>query len=89
MNISPKVQKGLWKWWYQRLAKQSQVTGWIFMNYGYTPLNSSPKLYLDKKDEKDRICIQLYHYAAASVPIENKCVLEVGSGLGGGASFIG
>ena len=88
IRISPKVQKVLWKWWYQRLAKRSAGIDWVFMNYGYTPLNGSPKLYLEEKDEKDRLFIQLYHYAAASVPIENKSVLEVGSGRGGGASFI-
>ena len=78
IRISPKVQKVLWKWWYQRLAKRSAGIDWVFMNYGYTPLNGSPKLYLEEKDEKDRLFIQLYHYAAASVPIENKSVLEVG-----------
>ena len=89
LRISPKVRKCLWKWWYQRLAKQGQETGWTFMNYGYTPLNgSSPKLDLEEKDENDRHFIQLYHHAASTVPIENKNVLEVGSGRGGGTSFV-
>ena len=66
------------------MAKRGQETGWAFMNYGYTPLNgSSPKLDLEEKDENDRHFIQLYHHAASAVPIENKNVLEVGSGRGG------
>ena len=88
LRISPEVRKCLWKWWYQRLAKRGQETGWAYMNYGYTSLNGSPKLDLEEKDENDRHFIQLYHYAATAVPIENNNVLEVGSGRGGGTSFV-
>ncbi|SVD50227.1 uncharacterized protein METZ01_LOCUS403081 [marine metagenome] len=31
---------------------------------------------------------QLYHYVAASVDLDGKKVLEVGSGRGGGANYV-
>ena len=84
VRISPFFQKRVWKWWYQRLGKRAQDSGWTFMNYGYKN-NANKHLDLDSKDEKDRMFIQLYSYVASQVPIENLKILEIGSGRGGGA----
>jgi ubiquinone/menaquinone biosynthesis C-methylase UbiE len=60
-----------------------------FMNYGYTPLgDNTNSLKLDPADEADRVSIQLYFRVAGSQDLHGKDVLEVGSGRGGGASFI-
>jgi len=88
LNFSPAIKRAAWKWWYQRLAHRGRETDWSFMNYGFTPLNGSPKRELFPKDEQDRLFIQLYDYAASQIPIEGLKVLEVGSGRGGGASFV-
>ena len=87
VRISPFFQKRLWKWWYQRLGKRAQDSGWSFMNYGYKN-NRDKRLVLDSKDEKDRMFIQLYNYVASQVSIESLKILEIGSGRGGGASFV-
>ena len=60
------------------------------MNYGYQPPDpDGPRLELSEADEPDRYSIQLYHrVAAAAGPLEGKDVLEVGSGRGGGASYV-
>jgi len=58
------------------------------MNYGFAGLNGDPILKLDKEDEKNRYCIQLYDHVVSSKKLENKKVLEVGSGRGGGAHYI-
>lgn len=58
------------------------------MNYGYQSLNGDPKLILEEKDEIDRYCIQLYDYVVNKVEVKDKDVLEIGSGRGGGASYI-
>lgn len=58
------------------------------MNYGYQSLNINDKVSLKNEDEKNRYCIQLYDYVVNRIPIEGKEVLEVGSGRGGGASYI-
>ena len=59
------------------------------MNYGYAPATvdvSTPPLW--SCDEPDRLCIQLYLHAIGQSDLQAKDVLEVGSGRGGGASFI-
>lgn len=56
------------------------------MNYGYHSPNL--ELKLQEKDEIERYPIQLYSFVVNQVDIKDKNILEVGSGRGGGASFI-
>src|SRR3989442_1237030 len=58
------------------------------MNYGYIPAPDARALALDASDEADRYCIQLYDFVAGACDLAGKHVLEVGSGRGGGASFV-
>ena len=58
------------------------------MNYGFLHDSEKVKRDLIPEDEDDRVFIQLYDYAVSRIPIEGKNVIEVGSGRGGGASFI-
>ena len=58
------------------------------MNYGHRPLQDTSPLALAPEDEPDRSCIQLYHLVASAVDLSGREVLEVGSGRGGGASFV-
>ena len=59
------------------------------MNYGYAPLENKTEIIdLDQIDEDDRYCIQLYHHVVCSIDLQDLDVLEVGSGRGGGASYI-
>tara|TARA_X000000368_G_scaffold411105_1_gene395489 strand:- start:2647 stop:3453 length:807 start_codon:yes stop_codon:yes gene_type:complete len=87
VRISPAFQRAIWRWWYQRLGKRAQDSGWTFMNYGYKH-TSQNILNLKSSDESDRMFIQLYDYVASQLPIKDSTVLEVGSGRGGGASFV-
>jgi ubiquinone/menaquinone biosynthesis C-methylase UbiE len=50
------------------------------LDVGLPPLRSS--------DERDRLCIQLYLYAIDNCDLRDRDALEVGSGRGGGASYI-
>jgi SAM-dependent methyltransferase len=86
----PGARRFLWKSWYGFLARRFPVEGWNFMNYGYQPTGAdSPRLELAPDDEPERYCIQLYHRVAqAAGALEGKDVLEVGSGRGGGASYV-
>jgi ubiquinone/menaquinone biosynthesis C-methylase UbiE len=62
---------------------------WTFMNYGYAPLDKQgARLALLPEDEADRYFIQLYHHVASGVDVAGLDVVEVGSGRGGGASYI-
>lgn len=82
------IRKPMWKIWHNIITsvdKENEVT---FMNYGYTSLNGDKKLVLDEKDDINRFCINLYHNVASQIDLTGKKVLEVGSGRGGGASYI-
>ena len=59
------------------------------LNYGYASLDPKCEpLKLDESDEMERYCIQLYNHTISDVNLKGKDILEVGSGRGGGASFI-
>jgi ubiquinone/menaquinone biosynthesis C-methylase UbiE len=88
-TLSPTIRRYAWQRVYQFLAA-TYVTfdAWTFMNYGYEPLEHSDRPELAILDEPDRYFIQLYHYVATAVNLKGLDVLEVGSGRGGGASYI-
>ena len=83
------VRRFVWRACYEALAKRVPTPDWAFMNYGYAPttINASPPL-LRSCDERDRLCIQLYLHAINHSDLQDRDVLEVGSGRGGGASYI-
>lgn len=61
----------------------------IFMNYGYVsfdPYSIAPDL--TPEDENFRYQIQMYHHIASVIDWTGLDALEVGSGRGGGASYI-
>ena len=82
------VKRFLWRYWYEFLARWHPYRHWTFMNYGYRPPQGTAPLALAPEDEPDRSCIQLYHLVASAVDLVGRDVLEVGSGRGGGASFL-
>ena len=87
-DMFPTFRRWVWKRWYQHIAGYD-VASWSFMNYGYAPADdSSETLELEATDEDDRFCIQLYHRVASAVSLKDLDVLEVGSGRGGGSSFV-
>src|SRR5262245_29330717 len=83
----PALKKALWRGWYGYLARSYRAPDWSFMNYGFAE-EGSPGLELDAADEANRYCIQLYQHVAGAVDLAGCNVLEVGSGRGGGASFV-
>lgn len=87
-SLSSTLKEKLWTWWYQRLAKYDYAD-WKFMNYGYVPREGeiAPQLN-ENEDEENRLFIQLYHHVLLGIPVEDKDVLEVGSGRGGGANYV-
>tara|TARA_B110001454_G_scaffold219184_1_gene250968 strand:+ start:8212 stop:9048 length:837 start_codon:yes stop_codon:yes gene_type:complete len=86
LKLSPSsLQNKLWKWWYQKLSKAHDKKDFRFMNYGY--IDDQPPI-LDSHDEPHRLFIQLYHMNIRDTKLNNKAVLEIGSGRGGGASWI-
>jgi ubiquinone/menaquinone biosynthesis C-methylase UbiE len=87
-NFPSSVRRPMWRIWHNLLIRFDDETSANFMNYGYESLNGDPRLKLKDEDEPNRYGIQLYNYVVKEADIQNKDVLEVGSGRGGGASFI-
>jgi SAM-dependent methyltransferase len=78
-----------WRATYELLGARVRRPEWAFMNYGYAPVDpTGPPLVLDAADEVDRYCIQLYAHTLDGVDVAGADVLEVGSGRGGGASWV-
>jgi len=77
-----------WKPIYNRLAKQFPFDDWVFMNYCFEPNDPANRPELSEADEPDRYPLQLYHFLAKQTDVAGKKMLEVGSGRGGGASYI-
>lgn len=73
--------------WYSLLSNLDRHAAIRFLNYGYASLQGN-QIELLAADEPDRYAIQLYHHVVSGTAIEAKDVLEVGSGRGGGASYI-
>ena len=86
LKLSPSSKKWFWEKWYDVFARNAKNANLKLMNYGY----HSPglELRLQQEDEIERYSIQLYSFVANQADIKGKNILEVGSGRGGGASFI-
>jgi len=88
-RFSPTLRRSIWKWWYEYLASRYRAAQeWTFMNYGFVDLTGAQRLHLSAEDERERYCIQLYDHVAGAVDLRGRDVLEVGSGRGGGASYV-
>ena len=85
-QVSARWRAALWRWCYDRLAAGDAVGEYLFMNYGYA--EPYRKLVLRAEDEAFRYPIQLYAHVVDGVELRGKDVVEVGSGRGGGASFL-
>ena len=83
------LKKVAWRLCYEALAARVRRPDWSYMNYGFAPLEPPEHpLALDPPDEPDRLCIQLYEHAIDATDLRGADVLEVGTGRGGGASYV-
>ncbi len=85
----PFLRKFIWGNLYELIARFYPKKTWVFMNYGYNYLGpEATRLELAARDEPDRYFIQLYEHILGKRSLLGKRVLEVGSGRGGGTSYI-
>jgi ubiquinone/menaquinone biosynthesis C-methylase UbiE len=85
IRFSPALKRGLINRLYGIMSGLDRDVDMTFMNYGYAAPDGPA---LRSEDEVNRHCIQLYHHLAGAVDLRGKDVLEVGSGRGGGASYV-
>lgn len=75
--------------WYDQMSRIDRDADMTLMNYGWASLDPMHvPVRLEETDEVNRYSIQLYHQVAGAVDLRGCDVLEVGSGRGGGASFM-
>ncbi|MBN2892691.1 MAG: class I SAM-dependent methyltransferase [Bacteroidales bacterium] len=90
VELPRNIRKPLWRIWHNLMIKFDRKSPEeTFLNYGYAGEDSEFSHFeLNKKDAKFKYSIQLYAHTARHHDFSNTDVLEVGSGRGGGASFL-
>jgi SAM-dependent methyltransferase len=90
LNRTPSLRRAMWRALFDLLASRFRNVGWwTLMNYGYAELEDVPDRFnLQPADEAERYPIALYRHVVTLAPIAGRDVLEIGSGRGGGASYV-
>jgi ubiquinone/menaquinone biosynthesis C-methylase UbiE len=73
----------IWYFYVNTIDKDADI---LLMNYGYH--DSNEEIELKPEYESNRYSIQLYHRLAKSIDLENKSLVEIGCGRGGGLAYI-
>ena len=85
----PWLRKMLARLMYWFFARRFPHDEWRFMNYGSAPAGPRESWFaLESADEPDRYFIGPYRHLASAVDLAGRDVLEVGSGRGGGSSYL-
>lgn len=87
-RVAPPLRRAVYRVWYRQMTRLDRHVESPFANYGYADLNGLSPIPLAPRDEPDRLSIQLYHHVASAVPVAGLNLLEIGSGRGGGASYV-
>lgn len=87
-RISPKFRRSVTRIWYEMLAVLDRDPKITYMNYGYSDLSPANETKLNEHEQMDRYAIRLYQHVAGAIDLKGKDVVEIGSGRGGGASYI-
>jgi SAM-dependent methyltransferase len=86
----------LWQGFYEFMSWYCQDPDWVTMNYGYALLTDDGKmiddLLTEEQDKRETFSLQLYYFITgtnkAFKSLAGKTLVEVGSGRGGGISFL-
>ena len=85
----PRLKKFLTRIEYDYISRLDTKGQLLFMNYGFVGADSSEMpAQLSSEYEEHRYQVQLYHHVAKAVDWNEADVLEVGSGRGGGSSYL-
>lgn len=82
------VRQTIWRLWYPYLTRRLRRDDVLFLNYAFEEEAGVEVPPLNKADEPNRACIQLYHHVGTQTDLGGKRVLEVSCGHGGGASYL-
>jgi ubiquinone/menaquinone biosynthesis C-methylase UbiE len=87
-DFSSALRQTLWRWVYNAISRRDKSGKFVFMNYGYADKNAKQTLELKPEDDGYIYYIQIYNYVVQDLELENKNIMEVGCGRGGGGSFL-
>jgi len=83
------LRKPLWRTLHYWLTRFDRDRTSLFLNYGYAHTNGGPShLAMTPEEEPHRNSVQLYHHLTRDCGLQDKRVLEVGCGRGGGAAYL-
>ncbi|UYN95817.1 MAG: class I SAM-dependent methyltransferase [Enhydrobacter sp.] len=90
VNRTPALRRAFWRGFFDLVAARTgDAHWWTLMNYGFAdPAGDDAPFALQPRDEVERYPIALYRHVSGLAPIAGREVLEVGSGRGGGASYV-
>ncbi|MBP1672268.1 MAG: Phthiotriol/phenolphthiotriol dimycocerosates methyltransferase [Bacteroidetes bacterium] len=80
------LKEMMFRWWYWYVSLVDKKAEIQLMNYGYH--DPDDHIHLDHHHESNRYSIQLYHHFTKHVPLNQKDIVEIGSGRGGGISYL-
>lgn len=86
-DYSTRLRQLLWRGVYNKIAVRDVSGKFLFMNYGYDNANEE-RISLKEQDEAYRYYIQLYNHVVKDIDLQDKNLVEVGCGRGGGGSFL-
>jgi SAM-dependent methyltransferase len=87
--VSPTLRRFLIRTWFHYLSRSDKEVLMPFMNLGYASLDPQEEpVHLLSRDAAQRYGSALYHHVAGAIELKERDVLEVGSGRGGGASYV-
>lgn len=72
-----------WYWYVSKIDKRGEV---LFMNYGYH--HNDMELPAEQSNNINKYSIQLYHHLLEGKVMENKDIVEIGCGRGGGLAYV-
>ncbi len=85
----PLPRRVIWQWINNYFAKNINLGPIKFNNYGYIPsIETLPTLPLIDEDKDEKIYFQLYQKLLYQIPVNNKRILDVGCGRGGGVYLL-
>ena len=83
-----KIKQPRRQMWQKLMIRFDKDISFKYTNCGFHHLEEKDKISLLEKDENDRYYIQLYEHIIKEVDVYYKDILEIGSGRGGGSSYI-
>ena len=84
-QLRPRLEKLLWRGFYEAASLRRRDVGASLMNYGFAPLDGPDA---EPGAGEDRFGRQLYAVVAGAADLAGKDVLDVGCGRGGGSAAV-